>query len=81
MGNPIEKGGVNVSIKNHIALVHASEAQLEPKWNQKVSKSLQNGAKSRLKRYPKIPFSVQKCRHAVRPINYLQYIKQVGHLQ
>ena len=61
------------SMKNNVALAHASKAQLEPKWNQKVSKSLQNGAKSRLKGYPKMglgPFSVQKCRHAVGPVIY-----------
>ena len=40
--------------KNALKIKHASKAQLEPKWSQKVSKSLQNGIKSHQKRYPKM---------------------------
>ena len=40
LGTPSE------SMKYHIALVDASKAQLEPKWNQKASKSLQHGTNS-----------------------------------
>ena len=40
------------SMKYHVSLVHASKAQLEPKWSHKVPTSLQSGVKSDHKRYP-----------------------------
>ena len=69
-------------MKYHVSLVHASKAQLEPEWIQRVLKVTEMETKAIKKRTLKWEWTLFcKKLPTCSSTHYLQYRKQVGLLQ